>query len=51
MTDLTPTLDQLLTVKSSKSIGHTAFSFDRVDDFLKEAYQIVRQGFAISVAS
>ncbi|OQE32104.1 hypothetical protein PENSTE_c001G05707, partial [Penicillium steckii] len=42
MTDLTPTLNKLLSAKNAKST-QTPTSFSPADEFLKEAHRIVRQ--------
>lgn len=42
MSDLTPTVNALLEAKNVPTIRHVPYSLDDINEFLKEAYQIVR---------
>lgn len=42
MTDLTPLLNELLKSHDAKPTANPALSLDNIDQFLKEAYRIVR---------
>lgn len=42
MADRTATLNEVLRSKDAKTIGSCSYSYDQVNDFLKQAYSIVR---------
>ena len=41
MTDLTPILNELLRSHDARPTADTSLSFQKIDEFLKEAYRIV----------
>lgn len=42
MTDLTPVLNELLRSHNARATANKAFTVQNIDEFLKEAYRIVR---------
>lgn len=49
MTDLTPSLNTLLRKLQATPVSRHRYSVDQLDEFLKEAYKIVRHLLALDM--